>query len=161
MKHLITAALLAIASPAVAFDGSCDLIPDGGAILIGSNHVGATIDFNESNLGVFASWDCEPVTVRGGVYDNSLGNTSWAFTVKSEFVSLSAGGFNAAPFAGVAHYPGTGRHEVVSIKGSDWIGLAGLEFTHDDVPVFVQLFPGDQKHAGYDYLVSFGLRWDF
>lgn len=32
MKHFITAALLALASPAVA----CDLIPEDGAILIGS-----------------------------------------------------------------------------------------------------------------------------
>ncbi len=157
MKNLITAALMALATPAIA----CDVTPDGGAILIGSNHVGATVVFNEENTGLFLSWGCGPVDVRAGTYKNSFYNQSWAVNFSSDYTTLSAGGFNAGLIAGAAHYPENGRDQIVSIGGSDWIFMAGLEITHDDLPLFVQFYPGDSEKGDYQHLIAWGLQVDF
>lgn len=153
MRSLILAALLPTMSMA------WDLTPDSGAILIGSHHAGASYDFNETNPGVFLGWDCREITARAGVYKNSYSNTSTALTFTHDALSLSVGGLNAHLFAGVALYPETGRHEVVSIGGSDWIAVGGVEFTHDDLPVFAQVLPGDEKNV--DWIGAVGLRFDF
>lgn len=139
---------------------ACDLRPDSASILIGSRHIGAEIDLNEDNLGLFVGWECHGATAKLGTYDNSFDKQSWALSLSSEYTTLSAGGFNAALIGGVAHYPDTGRHEVTSINGSDVVMMGGIEFNHDATPLTVQIYPLDGKEGG-TALVAFGLEWGF
>lgn len=159
--NLIFSTSILLSVPLAALSDTCDIIPDGGAVLLASKHVNAQHYFNEKNLGAFLSWECEGLSTRVGTYKNSFDRQSWAVTATHDFVSLSAGGFNVHPFAGFAHYPDTCRNEVVSIGGSDWIFIGGVELTHDDFPVFVQYLPGDKDLGGYDHLWTIAMALDF
>ena len=157
-QYLFAAAIAATACP--AFADNCEVMkPDGIAVLLGSNHVNAREEFNEFNPGVFISWRCDLVNTRLGLHKNSFSNPAASATFTSDLVSLSAGGFNAHPFFGFAHYPTTGREMPISVGGSDLIVIGGIEFTHDDIPVFVQYLPGDMKLGDYEHLWTFGFKF--
>ena len=136
------------------------LQPDRIAVLLGSRHVNAQYGFEEFNPGVFLAWHCDVVNVRMGVHRNSFANPSASVSFTSEFLSLHAGGFNMHPFVGGAYYPKNGNEMPVSIGGSNVILVAGLEFTHDDVPLFIQFLPGDSDIGDYDHLWTFGFKFD-
>ena len=158
-KHLLATAMGILGSTASA----CDVVPDGAALLLASDHVGTERDYNETNTGLFLMWDCGPVSSRVGTFNNSFEEQSWSVSFTSDYTTLSLGGFNAALTVGAALYPETGRTQFASIKDSDWLYLAGLEFTHDDLPFFIHLYPGDpgQDVGGYSHLVAWGLQVEF
>ncbi len=128
-------------------------------MLLGSKHINAQREFNEFNPGLFFSWDCELVNIRIGLHKNSFSDPSTSVTFTSEFLSLSFGDANIHPFVGIARYPETGRDLPVSIEGSDVIGLMGLEFTHNQFPVFIQYLPGDTKLGDYAHLFTIGFKF--
>lgn len=152
MKALALIAVIA-ATPAAA----CDLRPDEGAILLGSNHINADIDFNEENLGVFLSWECGGIDTRAGFYNNSFEDTSFALTFKADALTYEVGEMGIAPFLGVAHYPDAQKN--MSIHWNGWVPIGGIEVTAG--PVFAQIIPGHKDTLGYSAIAAFGLRMDF
>ncbi|WP_106743901.1 hypothetical protein [Yoonia maritima] len=157
-QYLVAAVIAATANP--LFAENCEIMkPDGIAVLLGSHHVNAQQDFDEFNPGIFVSWNCDIASIRLGVHRNSFSNIATSATFTSDFISLSAGGFHVHPFVGIAHYPQTGSDTPISVGGSDIIGIGGLEFTHDKIPVFVQYLPGDIELGNYEHLWTFGLKF--
>jgi len=136
--------------------GACDYVPDRASILIGSKHVGwEGGQLNETNPGAFLTWECGKWSATSGVFKNSYSNTSTALTASYDV--LSGDGWAVSAFAGVAHYPGTGRDEVVSIGGSDVIAMGGLQARYKNV--FVQAIPGDFETL--DGIVAVGMTFGF
>lgn len=144
----------------VAHAGACNpLRPDRLALLLGSYHANPQEEFDEFNPGIFAVWNCDVVNTRMGIHRNSFGDASGSISFTSEFLSLRGGGFDVQPFVGTAYYPDQGAGTPASIGGSDFILLAGLEFTHEDLPIFAQYLPGDPEQAGFDHVWTFGFRF--
>lgn len=152
------AAMAAMMATTAAAD---DLKPDSFAVLLGSNHIGAARDFEEHNPGLFLSFDGDIANTRIGAYRNSFGDMSVAVTWASDHLTVSGAGFNVTPFAGGAYYPEGAEASPIELGEGNIVPLVGVEAWHDDIPVFVQWLPGDRKVAGYDSLVTFGLRMDF
>lgn len=150
---------LAIAIALYAAPVSADILPDGYAVLLGSKHVNASVDFEERNFGIFATYDGEFVDTRFGAYRNSFGEGSVALTFASDHLTASYGSFNVGLFSGGAYYPSGAEGSPIKLGDGNILPLIGLEFTHDDAPLFVQLLPGDKELMGFDYLVSFGVRF--
>ena len=159
MKHnFFAVAITVMANP--VFAENCEILkPSGIAVLLGSHHVNAQQNFDEFNPGVFVSWKCDLASIRLGVHKNSFSNIAASATFTSDYISLSAGGFHLHPFIGIAHYPDTGSDTPISVGGSDIIGIGGLEFTHDKVPIFIHYLPGDVELGNYEHLWAFGLKF--
>lgn len=157
-RYLVLAA--ALGSGSLAHAGTCNpLQPDRLGLLLGSYHVDAQEAFEEFNPGLFAIWDCDLVNLRLGIHRNSFGEAAGSISFASEFLALRGGGFNAQPFIGTAYFPEHGAESPASIGGTDFILLAGLDFTHDDLPIFISYLPGDPEQAGYENLWTFGFRF--
>lgn len=126
--------------------------PDRISMLIGSHHIGATQHFQESNPGVFMTWeDRGGFDLSFGSYQNSYGKQSIAATaalpiLRGENADLSV-------FVGVALYPGDGRN--FAVHAGDLVPIGGLQLRVGNV--FVQAMPGDGRIV--DGIVSFGMTW--
>lgn len=143
MKRL--AAILAlVAAPAVA----CDLTPDSAAVMIYTDHPNATIQFAEPTQGVFLGWQCNRITTRAGIFENSFGSLAGTINWTHDALSLQIGGLDARPFAGVMYY--TENYKPVRPIG-------GLEVTYGNA--FAQVIP--LFGHGADAIITAGLRWEF
>lgn len=153
MKKLTTrlaiAALVGATTLVAADQGAADRI----SLLLGSQHIGASGQFEEFNPGIFYTWDKPAVDISLGAYRNSYGRTSLAAVGSIPLASWRDG--ELAAFAGVAHYPQDGRNQVTHL-GADLVPVAGLQVRQG--PVFVQFTPMDGKPV--DALVAFGVTFE-
>jgi len=125
--------------------------PDRVSVLIGSEHVGVNLDFNEFNPGVFLTWEGDRVDWSVGVYENSFSHTSVAVTVYAPLMRWDDG--DVGVFLGAALYPETGRDQVVSV--GDVIPIGGVQARHGNV--FAQVIPA--FGLGADAVVGFGFTF--
>lgn len=122
------------------------------SILAGSHHVDAKLRFEESNPGVFLTFEGETLDWSIGAYRNSFGKASVAVTAALPVLEWDQGELSV--FVGLAHYPGDGRYFAVHL--GDVVPIGGLQVRHNQM--FLQVIPSD----GYttDAIVSFGLTFD-
>ena len=136
-RHLIMrffvalmAAISVTSSPAIA---DVDRI----SFSLGSSHVGMHADFNETNLGVFLTWEdaAGSLDFSAGVYNNSYSNTTVIFTASYDVIEWDSGA--AGVFGGVAHYPVRGLKKLPCCGG--WVPVGGLQIRRENV--FAQFMP--------------------
>lgn len=139
IKRLILA--LAVMTTSVSAD------PDRISILLGSKHLGGE-GFNESNLGVFLTWEKPRVAYSTGVFHNSFGRPSIAATVDVPVIRWDGG--QASLFGGVAYYPEDGRNFRYHV--GDLVPIGGVQVRHGNA--FAQIIPSDGRAV--DAIVSFG-----
>lgn len=144
---MIRAALIMAALAAPAHAG-----PDRVSILLGSHHVDPKMEFNERNLGMFATWERGQVDYSVGAYRNSFNKTSVAATVGYRFAE--GGDWSLSAFVGAAHYPEDGRN--FSVSAGDVVPIGGLQARYKNT--FVSIMPSDGKST--DAVVSFGLTFE-
>lgn len=113
---------------------SADIMPDRISVLVGSHHVNSSEEYNESNPGLFLTWDQWTV----GAYENSYSDISFAVTREWELTE------HADIFVGAATY------------GDSIMPLAGLQLHAG--PFFAQIIPSDGKYV--DAIISFGLTYE-
>lgn len=136
---------------------SCDVAchgygePDRVSILLGSAHVNSDFVFNETNPGLFVTWEGDPVYWSIGAYQNSFSEMSVAVTGYAPVIEWDEG--NAGIFAGLALYPETGRDQTVSL--GDVVPLAGVQVRQGHV--FVQILPTFGN--GADAVITGGLTF--
>lgn len=137
--------LLVAALPSSALAG-----PDRLSILLGSEHFGATEDFQEFNPGIFATWE-RNVDYSVGIFYNSYERVSALASIGY--------GWEVAPdlelgiFAALALYPGDGDR--FRFAAGDVVPLAGVQARYKNV--FVQFIPADGETV--DSLLTFGLTF--
>lgn len=126
--------------------------PDRISVLLASKHVGTDRHFEETNPGVFATWEDRTLGLdySVGVYRNSFGNVSVATTAalplfETERVQISV-------FAGAAIYPGDGDEFLY--HAGDLVPMGGLQLRTG--PLFVQVMPGG---GNPDAIVAAGLTF--
>ena len=117
----------------------CDGHPDRFSALLGSHHLHAIAPLNERNPGAFLTWECGPVEVTAGAYENSYENVSVAATVMYPVVEIPW--LEMGPFAGVARYPEYADWQAVYYD--DFVPIGGVQARV--LNVFVQIMPGDQE----------------
>lgn len=132
MKKTVILAVLALL-PAAA-----QAMPDRISILMGSNHIGATYDFEQTNPGVFLTWEKPVVDLSVGAYRNSFGDLSLAVTVSKAVLSNEEGTLSLSGFAGLASYPD--YSDCFLYHAGDIVPLVGIQVVAG--PVFVQIMPG-------------------
>lgn len=113
--------------------------PDRASILLGSYHAGAPIEFEETNPGIFLTWEKDVLDWSVGVYRNSFGKTSMAVTAALPVATWEDG--EASLFAGLALYPGDGRY--FAVHAGDVVPIGGVQVRHHHL--FVQVIPSDGK----------------
>tara|TARA_R110000851_G_scaffold59347_9_gene137413 strand:- start:18313 stop:18789 length:477 start_codon:yes stop_codon:yes gene_type:complete len=126
--------------------------PDRVSLLLGSKHVGAERGaFNETNPGLFFTWEGEALDKTVGIYKNSYDGVSLSATVALPIVKWKDG--EAALFAGAALYPDVGR--TFKYHVGDVIPIGGLQIRHKYA--FVQIIPMDGDHV--DFLIDGGITF--
>ncbi|AZQ66380.1 hypothetical protein EF888_04075 [Silicimonas algicola] len=147
-RHVLAAvALLTHAVP--AFAGP----PDRLSILMGSYHADATLEFEQTNPGIFLDWDNPSgTTLTVGVYRNSYGRRSLALSASRTI--LRRGELSLEGFVGLAHYPGDGHKVPVAV--GDVVPIAGLKVRYRKA--FALMIPGDG--ATTDAIFAYGLSFD-
>jgi hypothetical protein len=125
--------------------------PDRVSILLGSNHIGAKLAFEEVNPGVFLTWEGARIDWSVGAYRNSFGKPSVAVTAALPILRWRDG--EAAIFAGAALYPGEGR--TFAAHAGDVVPLAGIQLRQGNV--FAQIIPSDGRTAAA--IVSVGVTF--
>jgi hypothetical protein len=136
----VAAIMLCLSGPCVAQDRV--------SILMGSHHVGATVDFEETNPGIFLTWD----RVTFGTYVNSYGRQSLAATYASPV--LGGEDWSVELFAGAAYYPENGRGFAVHL--GDVVPIGGLQIHYGNL--FAQILPSDGKAT--DAILTVGITLD-
>lgn len=113
--------------------------PDRISILLGSQHPGASVAYEQVNPGIFLTWEDRAMGLdfSAGVYRNSYGRASIAAT--AAFPVIEHGKFQASIFGGLAVYPGNGAD--FAFHAGDLVPIAGIQarFGHG----FLQVMPGD------------------
>lgn len=148
MKPTLLSLTLIFASllPTGAFAG-----PDRLSVLLGSEHNGATRDFQEFNPGLFLTWE-RRFNYSVGVYYNSYEDISPLVSVGYDWEvapQLDLGAFFA-----VAVYPGEGDQFRTSV--GDVVPFVGLQARYRNF--FVQFIPADGDSV--DSLFTFGLTFE-
>ena len=143
----LTSFILALLLPTCAMAG-----PDRVSILLGSEHFGATRDFQEVNPGVFFTWEEQVFDYSIGGFYNSYQGFSALASVGYDFEIAPE--FEVGAFAGLAFYPGEGDQFSVSV--GDMIPIGGLQARYRNA--FAQFIPADG--ASVDSLLTFGLTFD-
>lgn len=156
MRNLLSSIALFLSATA---SNAMDLIPDGVALSLGSNHLNATREFEETNPGIFLRFDGEIADTYVGCFRNSFGDNSCGGFGSFHSLSLSYEGFNVIPFAGVAFYPEHQDKAPIEFNGGNIIPIGGVALKHDETPFFVQVFPGSVKRDGYDILLVAGVEF--
>jgi hypothetical protein len=125
--------------------------PDRLSVLLGSNHINATEDFQEFNPGVFLTWE-RNLNYSIGAYYNSYERVSVLASIGYDYEI--ARDFDVGIFGALALYPGDGdrfRH-----SAGDVVPLVGLQARYKNV--FVQFIPADGDSL--DSLFTFGLTFE-
>ena len=124
--------------------------PDRVSILLGSAHPGANVTYEQTNPGIFLTWEDRTLGLdySVGAYRNSYGRASVAAT--AALPVIERGEFQAAVFGGLAFYPSNG--DDFAVHAGDLVPIAGLQarLGHG----FVQVMPGDGMAV-----VTFGLTF--
>lgn len=129
--------------------------PDRISFLIGSNHVGSTVSYEEVNPGVFLTWS--ELLANGnldfsvGAFRNSYGDGSLAAAVALPIVRREAFGIDV--FASLAWYPGNGDR--FAHAWGDVVPLAGLQMRYRNM--FMQAIPGGGDAV--DATLTFGFTF--
>jgi hypothetical protein len=149
MKRLVLVATALFHLVVPAFAGPPDRI----SILMGSYHADATLDFEQTNPGLFLDWD-NPfgTTVTVGVYRNSYGRRSLALSASRTIFQRGRASLDG--FVGLAHYPGEGHKVPIAI--GDVVPIAGLKLRYGKA--FALMIPGDGKTT--DAIFAYGLSVD-
>lgn len=129
--------------------------PDRVSILSNSKHIGFRSEFNETNPGVFLTWDdaiAPNVDLSLGAYQNSYSRLSIMAT--ASWLPIEIGPIQAGVFAGTAHYPVNGRNQPIHV--GDWIPMAGVQVICGNF--FIQAMPAsvDLKRA----IVAAGITFE-
>jgi hypothetical protein len=143
MRFLLTC-LLIVLSPA-AWAG-----PDRFSVLLGTEHFGATREFQEVNPGVFLTWE--------GSLDYSIGLFYNSYEDLSPIATVGYGWevareFEVGFFAGLAVYPGEG--DQFRVSAGDLVPLVGLQARYYNV--FAQFIPADGDSV--DAVLAVGLTF--
>lgn len=131
--------------------GAAHAQPDRISVMLGSNHIGAKIPFEQANPGVLLTWEGDRIDWTAGAYRNSFGKLSASVTVSLPLVRWDNG--ELAAFAGVAIYPGDGRS--FAVHAGDLVPIGGLQLRQGHA--FVQVIPSDGRTV--DAIVTFGLTF--
>lgn len=142
----LTAMIVAALLPSAALAG-----PDRISVLLGSEHINATRDFNEFNPGLFLTWENRQLDYSVGGFHNSYEDLSVMGAVGYD-VEI-APKLELGVFAGMAWYPGEG--DQFSISVGDAVPLVGVQTRYRNA--FVQFIPADGDTL--DALVTFGLTF--
>ncbi|MEE4188548.1 MAG: hypothetical protein V2I76_08905 [Roseobacter sp.] len=147
MKPVLTwiALSLSLLIPAGAGAG-----PDRFSILLGSEHNGATREFQEFNPGLFLTWE-ENLNYSIGLYYNSYEEISPLVSVGYDWEV--ARDFDLGAFFAIAVYPGDGDEFRYSL--GDVVPFVGLQARYRNF--FVQFIPADGD--ALDSLFTFGLTF--
>ena len=145
--YLVCTFILATLLPVTAMAG-----PDRVSVLLGSEHFGATRDFQEFNPGVFLTWEQQTIDYTIGAFYNSYEGVSALAAVGYDFEIAPE--FEIGAFLGLAHYPGEGDQFDVSV--GDVVPIGGLQARYRNV--FAQFIPADG--ASVDSLLTFGLTFE-
>ncbi|MFK7745304.1 MAG: hypothetical protein AB8B47_09620 [Roseobacter sp.] len=137
---------LALLAPHSSFAG-----PDRLSILLGSNHVGATRDFQEFNPGAFLTWERE-LNYSIGLYYNSYKKVSALASVGYDYEVATD--FDIGVFFALALYPGDG--DEFRYSAGDLVPFVGLQARYKNV--FAQYIPADGDSL--DSLFTFGLTFE-
>jgi len=124
--------------------------PDRVSILLGSEHINATREFQEFNPGVFLTWE-RRFNYSLGLYYNSYKEISPLVSVSYDWEV--APDLDLGAFFAVAVYPGDGEEFNHSI--GDVVPFIGLQARYKNV--FVQFIPADGD--ALDALLTFGLTF--
>ena len=125
--------------------------PDRVSLLVGTEHFGATREFNEFNPGVFLTWEGRALEYSVGAFYNSYEDISVMGAVGYDFEIMPE--FEVGLFAGLALYPSEGDQFSHSI--GDVVPLAGIQTRYRNV--FAQLIPADG--GSVDSILTFGLTF--
>lgn len=149
MTRMFTALILSAlcTSPSLASG------PDRVSVMLGSYHVSASVPFDQSNPGVFLTWEdrMAGLDYTLGAYRNSFGRTSVAGI--ATLPVWERGRTHVGVFAGIAHYPEDGRTH--RFHAGDFIPMAGLQIRHGNI--FTQIIPSDGRAARA--VVSIGMTF--
>lgn len=129
--------------------------PDRISILVGSEHVNATRDFEEVNPGVFLHWTeslfRNRVDLSFGAFRNSYGDGSLAVATAYPIIRKEIWSFDV--FTALAWYPGNGDEFSHAI--GDIVPIAGLQARYRNV--FMQAIPSGGQSV--DATLTFGLTF--
>ncbi|MBW4708870.1 hypothetical protein KX928_13855 [Roseobacter sp. YSTF-M11] len=143
----LSAMILAALLPTTALAG-----PDRLSILLGSEHVNATEDFQEFNPGVFLTWEQETFDYSVGAFYNSYEDVSVLASIGYDVEVAPE--FEVGVFAGLALYPGEGDRFSHAI--GDVVPLAGFQARYRNF--FTQLIPTNADSV--DAVITFGLTFE-
>lgn len=124
--------------------------PDRLSVLLGSEHVNASREFQEFNPGIFLTWERQ-FNYSAGLYYNSYKEVSPLVSVGYDWDI--APNFDVGAFFAVALYPGDGDEFSHAI--GDLVPFVGLQARYKNV--FVQFIPADGDSL--DALFTFGLTF--
>ena len=132
--------------PGVAVAG-----PDRLSVLLGSEHVNASRDFQEFNPGIFLTWERQ-FNYSAGLYYNSYKKVSPLVSIGYDWDVAPE--FDVGAFFAVALYPGDGDEFSHAI--GDVVPFVGLQARYKNA--FVQFIPADGDSL--DALFTFGLTFE-
>lgn len=135
----------------VLLAGSASAGPDRLSILLGSEHNGATRNFQEVNPGVFLTWE-RRFNYSVGVYYNSYEDISPLVSVGYDWEVAPR--LDLGVFFAVSVYPGEGDEFRTSI--GDVVPFVGLQARYRNF--FVQFIPADGDSV--DSVFTFGLTFE-
>lgn len=146
MRHVLLLTAL-LSNPATAE-------PDRMSVLLGSQHLGASVNFEQVNPGVFLTWEHRALGLdySVGAYRNSYGRGSVAVLAALPVVKWPKG--QVAVFAGLALYPHDGRTFRTHV--GDVVPMGGIQIRQGNT--FTQIMPGDGGVA--DAVISFGITFE-
>lgn len=125
--------------------------PDRLSVLLGTEHVGATRNFNEYNPGLFLTWERQTFDYSIGTFYNSYEDVSVMGAIGYNFEV--APDLELGAFTGIAHYPGEG--DQFRVAAGDFVPLLGVQARYRNV--FTQLIPADGDTV--DAVLTFGLSF--
>lgn len=124
--------------------------PDRLSVLLGSEHVNASREFQEFNPGIFLTWERQ-FNYSAGLYYNSYKEISPLVSVGYDWTV--ARDLDLGAFFAVAVYPGDGDEFSHAI--GDVVPFVGLQARYKNV--FAQFIPADGDSL--DALFTFGLTF--
>ncbi|MFK7871234.1 MAG: hypothetical protein AB8B58_18595 [Roseobacter sp.] len=125
--------------------------PDRVSVLLGTQHFGATREFQEVNPGLFLTWEGQ-LDYSVGLFYNSYEDISPIATVAKDWEV--APGLELGVFAGLAIYPGEG--DQFRLSAGDLVPLIGLQATYGNF--FAQFIPADGDSV--DSVLAVGLTFE-
>lgn len=137
--------------PCLLFATPVQARPDRISILLGSKHIGAIYAFEETNPGIFLTWEERflKLDYSLGIYRNSFADISVAAT--AAFPIFERQETQLSVFAGLALYPETG--DAFAVHYGDIVPIAGIQGRHQNM--FLQIMPGSDMA-----IVAFGITFE-